>query len=520
MNKIREIIRMHEELKFSNRMISKTLNVSRPVVAEYLHDLKSANLNYQEIKDMPDDKVLEILNNTKSIGNERYNKLSEKFEYYNKELKRTGVTLQLLWEEYIDVDPVGYSRTQFCHHYQVWKDASEISMHMEYKAGDKMFVDFTGKKLSLTDRVTGALTEVEVYVAVLGASHLTYVEAVMNQTKENFIRATENAFRYCGGVTNAIVPDNLKSAVTKTDKYEPDLNPEYFDFARHYGTTILPARPYRPKDKALAENAVRTVYSWIFARLRNMIFYSLDDLNKAIREELDRYNNKPMQRPKISRRDMFNEVEKDTLKPLPDERYEMKHYKRLKVQFNYHIYLSDDKHYYSVPYRYRARYIELFYTERAIEVYENNIRIASHRRNRKTNGYTTLKEHMPPDHKFMADWNPERFISWAGNIGESAKTIVEIVLDSKQHPEQSYKTCLGILSLAKKYGNARFLKACSRAIYYECFSYKKIENILKNNLEDLNNDEDLFAPLLYHENLRGDEYYNNLGDHHEQQRND
>ena len=511
---------MHEELKFSNRMISKALRISRPVVAEYIHDVKSANLSYQEILKIPDDKLLEILKESKMPKNERYCKLADNFEYYSKELKRTGVTLHLLWEEYISSKPDGYSRSQFCYHYQVWKDTSEISMHIEHKAGDKMFVDFTGKKLSITDRKTGAVADVDVYVAVLGASHLTYVEAVPNQTKEYFITCTQNAFRYFGGVTNAIVPDNLKSAVTKTDRYEPDLNPEYFDFARHYDTTILPARPYHPKDKALVENAVRIVYSWIFAKLRNMVFYSIDDLNKAILDELDRYNKKPMQRPKISRRDMFNEVEKHTLKPLPVEKYEMKHYKRLKVQFNYHIYLSDDKHYYSVPYRYRDKYIELFYTERTIEIYENNIRIAFHRRNRKANDYTSLDEHMPPGHKYMKDWNPQRFMNWAENIGDDAKAIITIVLNIRQHPEQSYKTCLGILSLAKKYGEPRFLKACSRALYYKCYSCKKIENILKNNLENLDTNADLSVPLVYHENLRGDEYYNYLGDNHEQQRND
>jgi len=321
---------------------------------------------------------------------------------------------------------------------------------------------------------------------------------------------------YIGGVPKAIVPDCLKSAVTKSDKYEPDINPEYYDFARHYGITILPARPYHPKDKALVENAVRIVYSWIFAKLRNMVFYSIDDLNKAIKDQLEIYNSKLMQRPKISRRDLFNETEKALLAPLPAERYEIKKYKRLKVQFNYHIYLNDDKHYYSVPYRFRGRHVDLFYTENTVEIYENNIRIASHIRNRKPNGYTTHDEHMPEKHKFITDWNPERFLSWARSIGKDTERMIEIVLSLKKHPEQVYKTCLGILNSAKKYGNERLNRACKRALYYECYSYRRIKNILDNNIDDLEDQGDLFNLPTIHENLRGYDYYNNTGGNSEQ----
>jgi hypothetical protein len=344
-------------------------------------------------------------------------------------------------------------------------------------------------------------------VALLGASSLTYVEACISQQTENWIKANENAFWYFGGVTSSIVPDCLKSAITKHHKYEPDINPGYLDFARHYGTTILPARPYHPKDKSLVENAVRIVYSWIFARMRNEVFFSLDDLNKAIREHLEAYNDRPMQRPQQSRRELFNETEKQALLPLPDSFYEIKHYKRLKVQFNYHVYLSEDKHSYSVPYRSRAKTVELFYTVKTVEIYENNVRIASHLRSSRANGYTTRNDHMPPEHKYMADWNPERLLSWAENIGEPAKEIIGIALSSKKHPEQSYKTCLGILNLSNKYPAARFLKACRRALYYGSHTCKGVENILKNNMEDIDDEADLFSNLPDHENIRGSKYY-------------
>lgn len=510
MKKIRDIVRLSEEAGLSNRKIEQVLGISRPVIAQYVSDLKSANLKYTDIKDMPDDTLLEIIRGNKKENKEKYGKLASKFEYYGKELKRTGVTLQLLWEEYKTEDADGYSYSQFCYHYQVWKEASEISMRIEHKAGDKMYVDFTGKKLNIIDRCTGEIIPVEIFVAVLGASQLAYVEATENQKKENFIQANENAFRYFGGVTLAIIPDCLKSAVTKTDKYEPDINPEYLDFARHYNTTILPARPNHPKDKPLVENAVKIVYSWIFARIRNEEFFSLSDLNKRICELLEEYNNKPMQRPKISRRALFNEIEKDVLKPLPKELYEIRHYKRLKVQFNYHVYLSEDKHYYSVPYRARGKYVDLFFTAKTVEIYENNTRIAIHTRNRKVNGYTTLKEHMPHNHQWIADWSSDRFIKWATNLGLPVKDVIETVLLSKDHPEQAYKTCLGILNLAKKYSTERLVKACERALRYESCSCKAIENILKNNMEVLNDEEpDLFERLPDHENIRGINYYNN-----------
>jgi transposase len=508
MKKIREIIRLSEEAGLSNRKISQALGISRPIVSQYIIDIKSANLKYRDIKDIPDDSLLEIISGDKKESKEKYRKLLSQFEYYSKELKRTGVTLQLLWEEYKAEEADGYSYSQFCYHYQVWKEASEISMHIEHKAGDKMYVDFTGKKLHVINRFTGEMIPVEVFVAVLGASQLTYVEAFEDQKKESFIRGNENAFLYFGGVTEAIVPDCLKSAVNIANKYEPDINPEYLDFARHYNTVILPARPYHPKDKPLVENAVRIVYSWIFARIRNEEFFSLTDLNKTIRKLLEEYNNKLMQRPRISRRTLFNEVEKDALKSLPKESYEIRHYKRLKVQFNYHVYLSDDRHNYSVPYRARGKYVDLFFTGKTVEIYENNTRIAIHMRSKKANGYTTRKEHMPPNHQWMADWNSDRLIKWASNLGNPVKDVIETVLISRKHPEQGYKTCLGILNLAKKYSAPRLVKACERAFRYECCSYKAIENILKNNMEVLNDEPDLFERLPDHENIRGINYYN------------
>ena len=337
------------------------------------------------------------------------------------------------------------------------------------------------------------------------ANALLYI-ATASQKKQDWINANQEAFQYFGGVTNAIVPDCLKTAVTKADKYEPTINPEYLDFARHYQTTILPARPASPKDKALVEGAVRIVYAWIFAPLRNCVFHSLEELNGAIRPLLDSYNDNPMQKIKLSRNDLFNQSEKDALKPLPNEKYVIRHYKSLKAQFNYHLYLSEDDHYYSLPYRYRGKQITALYTDKVIELFYQNRRIAFHKRVADPqNRYTTLKEHMPPTHKFISDWSPQRFINWAQSIGEYVKLVVEHLLAQPQHPEQAYKVCMGILHLEKRYSKERVNKACQRAIHFHHYSYKAIKNILDLGLEDCQ--LDCFQPLADHKNIRGHQYY-------------
>ena len=504
MEKAREIIRLKQCCGLKHRAIARALGVSRPVVKDYILKIESAGLDYAAIEQMDDDTLLEIIKGPRSTS-ERYQVLSEKFEYFTKELKRPGVTLGCLWQEYRNEHPDGYSYSQFCYHFQVWRNTSALTMHIEHKVGDKMFVDFTGKKLEIVNKHTGEITEVEVFVALLAASQYTYVEAVAAQKKDDWLKANQNAFEYFGGVPRALVPDCLKSAVTKPNKYEPDINPEYADFARHFQTVILPARPNSPKDKALVEGAVRIVYAWIFAALRNRIFHSIEELNQAIRQELETYNAKPMQKLGISRKELFEQIEKDALLALPQERYTRRNFKSLKVQFNYHIYLSDDKHHYSVPYRYRARQVQVIYTDAVVEIFYKNTRIAFHKRNRTANGYTTIKEHMPSHHQAMSDWNPERLINWAANIGEHVKAVIEHILEHRQHPEQAYKVCLGILNLAKKFEAERLNKACQRAIDFQHYSYKGIKNILEKRLE--NRQLDCFEALPEHQNLRGNRYY-------------
>ncbi|MCW8965547.1 MAG: IS21 family transposase [Candidatus Pacearchaeota archaeon] len=510
MNKLREIIRIYcKNKEFSERQLSRAVNVSRPVVHQTIIDFKKTGLSYTDIDKLSDDELTALLEKRKINNSQKYNNLSGRFQFMAKELKRVGVTRQLLWEEYRSEYSNGYSYSQFNYHFQVWQNSSYLTTHMDHKAGDKMFVDFAGKKMAIYDRKTGAREEVETFVAILGCSQLTYVEALMSQKKHDFIPATENAFIYFNGSTNAVVPDCLKSAVTKADKYEPDINPEYNDLARHYDTVILPARSRHPKDKAFVENAVRLVYWWIYAPLRNRKFYSLRELNCAIMEQLAVFNSKKMQKFDLSRLELFEQTEKDYLKPLPVSTYEFKTFKHLKVQFNYHVFLSEDKHYYRVPYHYRGKEVDLIYTRDNVEVFFKHKRIALHKREFIKGKYTTIAEHMPQHHRWVSKWIPERFINWGGKIGKDVKELVERILSNALHPEQAYKICLGILNLNKKYSNERINNACIRALRFEYLSYKGVKNILENNLDSNEEEADLFSGCLpEHKNIRGNNYYN------------
>lgn len=379
-------------------------------------------------------------------------------------------------------------------------------MHIEHKAGDRCFVDFTGEHMQIAERLTGEITETEVFVAILGASQLTYAQAVGSQTKENLISATENAFIYFGGVTACIVPDALKSAVTNANKWEPDLNPEYFNFAEHYDTVILPARAGHAKDKAMVENAVKIIYQRIFAPLRNRIFYSLAELNEAIFDLLQKHNDTKFTRLDTTRRQLFEEVEKDRLKPLPVARYEFKNVCFAKVAFNYHVYLSCESHYYSVPYRFSGKKVKITYSTASVEIFYDNIRIAYHARNRKPGGYTTNKDHMPASHRYYAEWSPERISRWASKVGPNTKELVGKILEACKHPEQGYRMCIGIINLAKKFSSIRVDSACLKAIEFRLYSYKAVKNILDQGLEKEEEISNNTLPL--HGNIRGAAYYN------------
>ena len=509
MYKIRDLFRLITDNKMSYRQIGKVLSIGKSTVSEIARRINATNLSYNNITALSDTQLLELLQMAKKNQSIKYKQLSDQFQYFDKELKRHGVTIKLLWEEYRKKTNDGYSLSQFGHHFQLWRGSTKSTMKLEHKAGDKLLIDFTGKKLSIIDRKTGKETLLEVFAAILPSSGLTYVEAVYSQEKHNLIKSTENALWYMGGVPNAIVPDCLKSAVTNGNKYEPEINRGFKDFAKYYGSAVLPARPYSPKDKAAIEGAVKIIYQRIFAKIRDKIFYSLEEINQEILRLLEEYNNKPMQRTGISRRQMFDDIEKSTLKPLPFQYYLPKKHCKLTVAFTYHIYLSEDKHYYSVPHTFIEKKVNVEYDDNEIEIYYDNMRIAVHKRVDKPNGYTTNTDHMPPNHRFYSEWSYERFVNWASKISDSTKNLIEKVLDSKEHPEQGFKVSLGILNLSNKYGNTNLDKAAKKALFYNTYSFKFIKNILENNLLEIEEDELFHTPPINHKNIRGSKYYIN-----------
>lgn len=509
MRKVRELLRLRFEQNLSARQAAKIIGIGKTAASQYIAGFKASNIQITSLESISDTELLNMINARKESDNPRYKELHSLFPYFEKELKRTGVTLQLLWQEYKDNRSDYYGYSQLCHHYFHWRKEKKVSMRMEHKAGDKMFVDFTGKKLQTTDPDTGEIVEHEVFVAVLGASQLSYIEAVPSQKKADWIMVNENAVRFFGGTPKAIVPDCLKSAVTKSDNYEPQINETFNDFASHYQTTILPARALHPQDKSLVENFVRNAYTQIYAPLRNQMFFSIEELNEALWTQLDQFNNKKFQAKNYSRQELFDEIEKNQLGSLPIDCYDLKTFKECKVQYNHHIFLKDDKHYYSVPFQLTGKQVLVTYTNRLVEIYFNNLRVASHRRSGVLYDYTTKEEHRPVNHQYMTQWNPQRFMKWARSISEETEQVIIKILDSRKHPEQAYRSCMGLLNLAKKHDHADYIKACKKALAVNCATHKFIKNTLITKTFNLSEEQELnLFNLPDHENIRGKEMFN------------
>jgi transposase len=508
MSKIRKILRMYNQGR-SIMSIAAQADASRNTVKKYLAAFKASGFAFEEVDALNDKELDDFFGKTKEHPpHSRMQAMLRCFPQVDKELRRTGVTRQMLWAAYRKEFPEGYQYSQFCFYYTQWKARVNPVMHMDHKAGDKLYVDFAGQKLTLTDKQTGEVVEVEVFVAILGASQLTYVEAVASQQKEDFITACENTLIYIGGVPAAIVPDNLKAAVAKSSRYEPTLNDTFADFADHYNTTILPARAYRPRDKALVEGAVKIIYTRIYAPLEKAVYHCLHDLNVAIREALEVHNNQLLQGRNYSRRLQFEEVERQALAPLPVLRYELKKQFHATVMKNGHVNLGPDKHYYSVPYRFIGKKAKLLYSASSVEVFYHYERIAIHQRIKSPYTYTTDKDHMASTHQFVTDWTPDKFLGWAASIHEDVRLYIIQILGRKQHPEQAYKSCVGILGFCRKVGAERLATACKRALGYGIYNYKTIQSILENKMDCY--EDSLFAdelPMPEHDNIRGENYY-------------
>jgi transposase len=510
MTKIRQILRLYGQGN-SKMAITRLTGVSRNTLKKYIHDYERLGLDLHGLETLSDHELEELFSTFKPARDNMTpaaKHLMGLYPYVDKQLKRKGVTLHLLWEEYRAEHPDGLCVSQFGHYYSIWKQQVNPVMHIEHKAGDKVFVDYAGEKLELVDAQTGEVTPVEVFVAILGCSQLTYVEAVASQQKGDFIGCCERALHYIGGVPSALVTDNLKSAVTKSSKYEPVLNETFADFGEHYSITLLPTRAYRPRDKALVEGAVKIIYTRIYAKIRNNHYHDLAALNMAIGTALEEHNNTLLKGRGYSRRQQFEEVERPALQKLPLLRYEVKQQAQVTVMKNGHVCLGADKHYYSVPFRFIGRKVKLLFSTATVEVFYNYERIAFHQRFKSQYTYTTLPEHLASTHRFVTEWTPERFLQWAGDIDGHVREYIFRVLERKQHAEQAYKACMGILSMAKKYGNERLATACKRGAEYDMYSYRAICMILERGLDRENPQTDLFSPQMpEHGNIRGKSYY-------------
>lgn len=507
MRKITEVLRLHHEHGFSDRQIAKSLSIARSTIQDYLGRAARAGVTWPLAPEMDEASLERLLfPPLPRIAQEERHMPS--MEYLHQELKKKGVTLQLLWHEYKENHPDGYQYSQFCRLYRQWTERLDPPLRQEYRAGEKLFVDYAGQTMPIVDASTGVITEAQIFVATLGASNYTFAEATLSQDLPSWIQSHVHAFAFFGGIAEITVPDNLRAAVTRSCRYEPDLNATYRDLAEHYGTVIIPARVGKPKDKAKVESGVLQVEQWVLAPLRHRTFFSLSELNEAILEQLDRLNNRPFQKLDATRKILFERLDKPALKPLPAQPYIFADWKKAKVNIDYHI--EVDHHYYSVPYQLIHQEMHVRLTATSVEIFFNGRRVATHLRSYRRGGYTTLPEHRPKSHQKYLEWSPSRILQWAAQIGPDTQKLAASILEQRPHPEQGYRSCLGLLRLAKTYSSERLEAACSRALEIKAYSYKNVESILKKGLD---RQPSPYAPpqrplpLLIHENLRGKQYY-------------
>jgi transposase len=506
MSQIKQLIQLHHQGK-SIKNIARSLGMSKNTVKVYLQKIASSELNLQALLKL-DDPILEgaFHAGNPAYKDERYGHFIGKLDYFEKELGRIGVTKHLLWEEYRQAYPLGYSHSQFCFHLTQQLIARKPSMVLQHIAGEKLFIDFAGSRLSFIDRETGQIIYCQVFVACLPYSDYSFCMAVRSQCVEDFIYALDCCLRDIGGAPKVLVPDNLKAAIIKASNYEPDVNIALEDFANHYGTTVIPARPRKPKDKALVENQVKLIYTRVYAKLRNQQFFDLASLNTAIREKIRDHNQTRMQQKPYCREENFLANEKHLLGLLPEESFEMKYYRELKVAKNNHIYLAKDKHYYSVPFAFTGSQVQVIYTRTMVKIYAKGAQIAVHVRDYKMGGYTSNKEHLCSNHNHYLGRSPDYYKAKAKERSETLHQLVQLVFEQQRHPEHLYRTCDGLLSMQRKTDKEIFKKACQMAIEHKNYSYSFVLNILKNKMtEQQQTKQD--QPLPGHINIRGKAYY-------------
>jgi transposase len=505
MSKVKQLLQLHES-GLSNRRIAKSLSLDRETVNSYVRKLKSSNMPTIELLGL-DEPVLEgkFLAGTAAYTDNRFEVFKELLPYFEKELARKHVTRYLLWQEYLSRYPSGYRYTQFCYHLHQQLIARKPSAILSHEAGEKLFVDFAGDKLEYIDPQTGEIIPVHIFVACLPFSDYTFIMGVRQQTTEDFLHALTCCLRHFGGCPKILVPDNLKAAVVKTDRYEPELNRLMEDFANHYRFAVMPARVAHPKDKAKVENHVRIIYSRVYAKLRNRQFFSLEELNRALAEKTMEHNQTRMQRTDYTRQEKFLADEKHLLNPLPETDFEVKYYTGLHVGQNNHIYLGRDKRYYSVPYTYIGEKVQVIYTRTLVKIFCKNQRIATHERVIGF-GYSTVNEHLCSAHRYYNKRNPDYYIETARKKSAVLAELITCIFNTAKPPELLYKTCDGLLSICRKTDTLRFEKACRIALDNSIFSYKFIQSLLEGKTLFMEPEE--YKPLpLPQSNIRGKQYY-------------
>lgn len=502
--KTREIIRLRFELGLSIRQIAHSLSVSHSTVGDIVRKAQAANMGWplpEEIDDVELDRRMYPRPAGRPV-----NRPTPDMETIHAELRKKGVTLELLWLEYKREHPDGYQYSQFCEHYRHWAKQLDVVLRHTHRAGEKMFVDFAGPTIPVIDPETGEARQAHVFVAVLGASNYTYVEPCWSGELRPWIEAHCNAFEYFKGVPAIVVPDNLGSGVTRACRYDPDINATYLEMATHYRTVIIPTRPRKPRDKAKAENGVQMVERHVMAPLRKRTFFGLAEARSAFLERLEELNARPFQKLEGSRRSLYETMDRPALKPLPSHRYEMGEWKKARVNIDYHV--EVERNLYSTPYQLVHQEVDVRLTSRTVEILHKGHRVASHARQFGRGHCSTNPEHRPASHARHLEWTPSRIVNWAEETGAATAALVSHILKSKPHPEQGYRACLGVLRLGNRYGRERLEAAAKRAVGIGACSYRSVKSILENGLDrmpvEVPKEQ---APMAPHEHLRGPGYY-------------
>jgi len=507
MRKIKEILRLHFEQRLGQRQIARSVNTSQSTVHEYLARMKAAGLQWPLGEDWNEERLEQVLfpsghatAKTPQRAQPDFNRIRQQLEQHR------DLTLELLWEEYRQQHPNGYSYSRFCKLYRHWKKRQDVVMRQDHHPGEKLFLDWAGATIPI-HHPDGTTRAAAVFVSAMGASSYTYAEAVSDQQMANWLKVQIHALEYYGGCPRLLIPDNTKTGVTRACIYEPDLNPTYQEFATHYRVAVMPTRPRKPRDKAKVESAVQVVQRWIVMRLRHQRFFSVAAANEAIRELLTYLNNRPFRKRRDeSRASLFAKLDRPALQPLPAERYDLSHWSQARVNIDYHV--AFDGNWYSVPYTLTGEAVEVRSTPATVEVFHRGKRVASHLRGRERNKSVTQHEHRPRSHQAHLEWPPSRMVQWAGQVGPHTAQLVERMLSDKPHPEMGYRACLGIIRLAAKYSPMRMENAAERAVLTGAVSYKSVKSILHNGLDSQSSA--LPPPLRLspeHENLRGPEYF-------------